>query len=261
MNRNTEDTLLREFLALMGKEPEAAKLQTSIRETVNAALAELTDPTILKEEAPDPSTPSPDDLVREMVAGVELRSTVSTAGLVGQIIDQTTSSQATSSGSSLLTGLTQQASGLQSLIGGQQVDAGQRSSGGVTETLLDVASTVLRGGLGLTPLLSKLFGLFGGDDEPAPEPLVKYALPSALQFQAAVSPDGLATADSDQYGFSRAYAKSETSSATQTQSPAVTVNVQAMDARSFLDHSTEIAAAVREAMLNLNSINDVMADL
>jgi len=37
--------------------------------------------------------------------------------------------------------------------------------------------------------------------------------------------------------------------------------VQAMDARSFLDHSSEIAAAVRTAMLNLNSINDVVNDL
>jgi hypothetical protein len=41
----------------------------------------------------------------------------------------------------------------------------------------------------------------------------------------------------------------------------ITVNVQAMDARSFLDRSSDIAAAVREAMLNMNSINDVVNDL
>jgi hypothetical protein len=34
-----------------------------------------------------------------------------------------------------------------------------------------------------------------------------------------------------------------------------------MDSRSFLDHSSEIAQAVRDAMLNLNSINDVVNDL
>jgi ribosomal protein L30/L7E len=34
-----------------------------------------------------------------------------------------------------------------------------------------------------------------------------------------------------------------------------------MDARSFLDRSADIAAAVRYAMLNLNSINDVVSDL
>jgi hypothetical protein len=43
--------------------------------------------------------------------------------------------------------------------------------------------------------------------------------------------------------------------------PQITVNVQAMDARSFLDRSGDIAAAVREAMLNLNSINDVVNEL
>jgi hypothetical protein len=37
--------------------------------------------------------------------------------------------------------------------------------------------------------------------------------------------------------------------------------VQAMDARSFLDRSNDIAAAVRDAMLNMNSINDVVNEL
>ena len=41
----------------------------------------------------------------------------------------------------------------------------------------------------------------------------------------------------------------------------VTVNVQAMDSRSFLDRSHDIAQAVREAMLNMHSINDVVNDL
>jgi hypothetical protein len=37
--------------------------------------------------------------------------------------------------------------------------------------------------------------------------------------------------------------------------------VQAMDARSFLDRSNDIAAAVRDAMLNMNAINDVVNEL
>ncbi len=41
----------------------------------------------------------------------------------------------------------------------------------------------------------------------------------------------------------------------------ITVNVQAMDSRSFLDRSHDIAQAVREAMLNMHSINDVVNDL
>jgi hypothetical protein len=34
-----------------------------------------------------------------------------------------------------------------------------------------------------------------------------------------------------------------------------------MDSQSFLDHSNEIAQAVRAAMLNSNSINDVVNNL
>ena len=43
--------------------------------------------------------------------------------------------------------------------------------------------------------------------------------------------------------------------------PQITVNVQAMDARSFMDRSSDIALAVRDAMLNLNAINDVVNEL
>ena len=41
----------------------------------------------------------------------------------------------------------------------------------------------------------------------------------------------------------------------------ITIQVQAMDSRSFLDHSAEIAQAVREAMLNMHSLNDVVNDI
>jgi len=41
----------------------------------------------------------------------------------------------------------------------------------------------------------------------------------------------------------------------------ITVNVQAMDAQSFLDNSSQIAQAVRSAMLSMNSINDVVNEL
>lgn len=41
----------------------------------------------------------------------------------------------------------------------------------------------------------------------------------------------------------------------------ITIQVQAMDSRSFLDHSAEIAQAVREAMLNMHPLNDVVNDI
>jgi hypothetical protein len=115
-----------------------------------------------------------------------------------------------------------------------------------------IALDVMKSGLGLVPLVTTLFGLFGGGDDAAPAPLLKYALPPKANFEAAETTDGgLTSVDYGQSGTPRSYAPA----------PQVNVTVQAMDARSFLDRSSDIAAAVREAMLNLNSINDVVNEL
>ena len=131
---------------------------------------------------------------------------------------------------------------------------------GFAGTALSVATTVLKSGLGLTPVLRTLFGLFSGDDEADTTPLLKYALPSSLHFNSATSTEGTANIDYDQAGLPRAYSEESPSESSGLASP-VTVNIQALDARSFLDRSSEIAAAVKEAMLNMNSINDVIMDL
>lgn len=153
-----------------------------------------------------------------------------------------------------------------------------------------IASTVLKSGFGMVPLVSELLGLFGGGGSPAPAPLVKYAMPASINFEAADSGPGSSNVDTDQFGMPRAYSAAGPGGSTPANSPAatatggvaaqsnsggnvgsgsgtpspspqITVNVQAMDARSFLDRSSDIAAAVRDAMLNLNSINDVVNDL
>jgi len=129
-----------------------------------------------------------------------------------------------------------------------------------------ILSTVLDNGLGLVPLIGGLVGLFGGGSD-TPDPLVKYALPPSVSFDAAEGPGGMSTTAYDQSGFARANpappsAASAAPSAAGTASSAqITVNVNAMDARSFMDRSGDIALAVRDAMLNLNSINDVVNDL
>jgi hypothetical protein len=56
-------------------------------------------------------------------------------------------------------------------------------------------------------------------------------------------------------------AKSGSGSSSASAAPQVTVNVSAMDSQSFMDRSGDIASAVREAMLNLHPINDVVANL
>lgn len=162
-------------------------------------------------------------------------------------------------------------------------------SSGVGDTLSSVASTVLKSGFGLAPLATELFSLFGGGDTSTPPPLVKYAMPAAVDFEAAETSTGMSGLDYDQSGMARVYQASSilgtqstmagagstaatqaaapvadnppASTATPTQAPQITVNVQAMDARSFLDRSNDIALAVRDAMLNMNAINDVVNEL
>ena len=149
------------------------------------------------------------------------------------------------------------------------------ASSGAGITVASVAKTVLESGLGLVPLIGGLIGLFSGGDSNAPAPLVKYAMPASIDFETAETEGGLTGVDYDQMGMPRAYHGGSTSQSSTGAGnhasggptgtgglPAqITVNVQAMDSRSFMDHSADIAAAVRNAMLNLNSINDVVNDL
>jgi hypothetical protein len=177
------------------------------------------------------------------------------------------------------------------------------SGGGIGNTIESIASTVLKSGLGMAPLIGGLLGLFGGGDSPAPAALTKYAMPASIAFEGADVASGIGGFDYDQMGVPRAYsgggnmapqagltsltgsgggsagvapviaggsgstgptpatASSGSSSGGNGSAPQITVNVQAMDARSFLDRSSDIAAAVREAMLNLSSINDVVNEL
>ena len=151
----------------------------------------------------------------------------------------------------------------------------QAESGGSVES---IATTVLKSALGMMPLVSGLLGLFGGGEKEAPPALVKYAMPSALEFQAAeIGGQEIASVDYDQTGRPRVVGGADAgasggaatvgggasggATAGGASGAQITVNVNAMDARSFLDRSSDIAAAVREAMLNLNSINDVVNEL
>ena len=130
--------------------------------------------------------------------------------------------------------------------------------------------------MGLVPLIGGLLGLFGGGGQAAPPPLVKYAMPEKQSFEGADTGSGMSDADYDQMGMARAYSgppdgasAAPASAAVSTGGgaaasaggPQIHVNVQTMDAQSFLDHSNEIAQAVRQAMLNSSSINDVVNDL
>ncbi len=114
----------------------------------------------------------------------------------------------------------------------------------------------LMGGLGAAASgISKLISRNNTDPEPE---LPLYSQPASIRTEAALPSEernGLLSVSYGQDGFARATPRPATIV------PQVTVQVQAMDSRSFLDHSNEIARAVRDAVLNMHSLNDVMAEL
>ncbi len=153
--------------------------------------------------------------------------------------------------------------------------------GGALES---IAGSMFGGALGLIPLVGSLFGLFGGKSSTQPV-FEKYEMPSSISFEAADTGNGnLTSADYDQMGLPRLFSGSESAPASSPNvanssaapsggagaasvssgpngSPNISVNVQAMDAQSFMSYSGEIAKAVRDAMLNLSSVNDVVSEL
>lgn len=138
--------------------------------------------------------------------------------------------------------------------------AARRSAANTEERAGSALLGVLRPGLLLSPLISGVLKLFGGGEEPsAPPPLLKFALPPAVRVNAGVSsshPGAAFAVDSAQGGLPRAVREP----ASESRSPQITVNVQAMDSQSFLDRSGDIARAVRQAMLESSVLNDVVRE-
>jgi hypothetical protein len=148
----------------------------------------------------------------------------------------------------------QQTTALASNTEALQKNNGGSESQSVGTTVGHTASS-LESGLGLLgPLISGIAGLFGGGSS-TPAPLPVYVPPRPVSIDAALRSDSQAAPVAGEAGV--ASGGSSTSSATTN----VTVNVSAMDSQSFMDRSSDIASAVREAMLNLHPINDVVASL
>jgi len=127
----------------------------------------------------------------------------------------------------------------------------------VLSTIGTLASSLTGGALSLSPILSGLLHLFGNGTSNTPPPLAKFALPPSVAFQAAnVAGPQTSGVDFSQSGTPRVIGSAPSSASQQ-----ITIQVQAMDSRSFMDHSQDIARAVREAMLNMHALNDVISDL
>ena len=156
----------------------------------------------------------------------------------------------------------------QNVPGGAKTEIQNDGGGGTAATVI---KDVFESGLGVVPLIGGLLGLFGGGSD-SPPPVTKYQMPSSVSFMSAETSEGLTAADFSQTGLPREYGgpddglsggvgRAQDSNGASSAGQQITVNVQAMDAQSFLDRSGDIAQAVRSAMLNMSSINDVVNEL
>jgi hypothetical protein len=139
----------------------------------------------------------------------------------------------------------------------QGSSSSQASGGSVATTVLHTVEQVFGSGLGIVPLISGLAGLFGGGgNENTAPPITKFALPPPVNLSAGVSDIAPGQVFGVDYG--QGNQPRPVSSPAPTQ---ITVQVQAMDSASFLDHSNDIALAVRQAMLESSVLNDVIREV
>jgi hypothetical protein len=143
----------------------------------------------------------------------------------------------------------------------------------LTKDLATTSSNFLLKGLTLAPLIRGLFSLFRKEDDTEPVAPVRFSLPAPIRTEAGLAPDGQTVSiDRGAGDRIRTLRQPESQSvqgeagrsgvaASNAPTQNITVQVNAMDSRSFLDHSEDIARAVREAMLHSHSINDVVNDL
>jgi hypothetical protein len=97
--------------------------------------------------------------------------------------------------------------------------------------------------LGLGPVVSGILGLFGKSSTKTLPPLQLFQLPSAINQTAHVNSSPAPRTGSSSNGST------------------VHVHVQALDSQSFMSRSNDIAKAVKSAMLNSHSLNDVVSEL
>jgi len=157
------------------------------------------------------------------------------------------------------------------------------SNTGNNDSALQIATSVLEGGLGIVPLAVDLFNIFGGGST-TQETFTKYAMPDKIDFVGDSSePGDNGDADFGQSGSPRDYSDTLDGNPDDTPTAAPTVTQDqpaqpgppatqpatpqtqgpqgATDPQWFTDNAAAIASAVRSQMLNLSSINDLITDL
>ena len=116
----------------------------------------------------------------------------------------------------------------------------------------------LKSGFGLAGLGVKIVGLFGR--KKAPPVFSTFELPPSLSLEVANTDNILAGFPRIARGQRGAVREIQPEAASAPQ-PQVVVNVNAMDTQSFMDRSNDIARAVRDAMLHMHPVNDLIGEV
>ncbi len=141
------------------------------------------------------------------------------------------------------------------LVGLNTKAVSENTASAVASAAKGVGGALLNG-FGISPIVSGLLKLFGGGASvPVENPVTRYAAPDSLRLDAGLAGGELAAVDRGVGDRVRILGGSASSTMH------VTVQVNAMDSRSFLDRSDDIAKAVRLAMLESHAINDVVAEI
>lgn len=114
-------------------------------------------------------------------------------------------------------------------------------------------------GPALLPLITGIAKLFGGSKtETATSPAADYAWPTPLRVEAGIGSGPTGRPGGVSYD-ANGVPRFDTRKVSETL-PQINIQVQAIDSRSFMDHSEEIARAVREAMLESHMLSDVVSE-
>jgi hypothetical protein len=145
---------------------------------------------------------------------------------------------------------------------------GQNTLSRVGEAVKSAVSSIggfsaLSMGPAFLPLITGIAKLFGGSKtETATSPAAAYAWPAPLAVEAGIGGGGAGGGvNYDANGVPRFDTPRVSEPVPPTRwAPEINIHVQAIDSRSFMDHSEEIARAVREAMLESHMLSDVVSE-
>lgn len=183
----------------------------------------------------------------EVLSNMIQRLEAGNASLVGQISDIGSSTSATLGKISQTVTSPAQTATTSSSIGKEVLNAFNPLAGNKGTSILT--------SLFLGPVWKGLFSLFNRTSEDQPAPLTQHAFPQETRsdLSATLRPNGQnAGVRSDAFGLSQSAAPAPAS---------INISIQALDARSILDRSDDIAAALKQAMLSNHDINDNLNEI